>query len=176
MAIKHSFTGDISNPVTQARIETAISSNTLARRLGLSKQYLSRVEQGTYSSLNPALLKWVGNALKWTTESVTQRYVLFQKATRRATIEKIQPHRLVRNSNDPGGLLFERWRSGYWNSPHAFATDFCIHPDLIQKYEEGITKTMPKQLKAAMIENGILDEKWQDDIFLPQRARSQGAL
>lgn len=176
MAIKHSFTGDISNPVTQARIETAISSNTLARRLGLSKQYLSRVEQGTYSSLNPALLKWVGNALKWTTESVTQRYVLFQKATRRATIEKIQPHRLVRNSNDPGGLLFERWRSGYWNSPHAFATDFCIHPDLIQKYEEGITKTMPKQLKAAMIENGILDEKWQDDIFLPQRARSQEAL
>lgn len=169
MAINQSFTGDITNPIVQARIDMAISANALARRLGLSKQYLSRAEQGTYSSLNPALLRWISNALNFTPEAVVQRYVLFQKATRRAAVEKIEPARLERKSETPGNELFERWRSGYWSSPIQFATDFCIHPDLIQKYEEGITKSMPKQLKAVLIENGILDSNWQDDIFLPLR-------
>jgi transcriptional regulator with XRE-family HTH domain len=176
LAIKQSFTGDLANPIVQARIEVAISANVLARRLGFSKQYLSRVEQGTYSSLNPALLRWAANALNWSPDKVVQRYVQFQKATRRATIDRIEPAPLMRYSSDPGNVIFERWRAGYWLSPTAFATEFCIHPDLIQKYEEGITKTMPKQLKAALIENGMLDSNWKDDLFLPQKSKPQTAV
>jgi transcriptional regulator with XRE-family HTH domain len=176
LSINHSFTGEIANPIVQARVDIAISANALARRLGFSKQYLSRAEQGTYSSLNPALLRWTANALGWTSESVVKRYVAFQKATRRATVERIEPAPLVRHSSDPGNVIFERWRSGYWVSPTAFANDFCIHPDLVQKYEEGITKTMPKHLKAAMIELKLLDDNWKDDMFLPQKSRPQTAV
>lgn len=119
--------------------------------------------------MNPALLKWVANAMGFTVNSVEKRYTQFQKATRRATIEKVDPTKLERKSNTPGNKLFENWRSGYWSSSNQFATELCLHPDIVQKYEEGITKSMPKQLKAVLIENNLLDANWQDDIFLPLR-------
>jgi transcriptional regulator with XRE-family HTH domain len=165
LTVKQSYVGSTVNPVTQARIEMAISGPMLAKRLGLSRQYVNRAEQGTYSSLNPALLKWTANALSTTTENVVQRYVVFQKATRRATIERINPAKLIRQEGNrsPGGVLFERWRNGYWTSPLQFAVAFCVHPDLVEKYEEGITKNMPKHLKAALIETGILNGNWVDE-------------
>ena len=148
-----------------------MSANALAKRLGLSRQYISRAEQGTYSSLNPALLKWTSDTLAITVKWVVQGYEHFQNTQRRATTEKIEPHRLIRHSGNfsPGGVLFERWRSGYWNSPTAFAIDFCVHPDLVTKYEEGIQKTMPKVIRQALIENQLLDESWADEVK-PQEA------
>lgn len=151
-----------------------MSGPSLAKRLGLSRQYLNRAEQGTYSSLNPALLKWTANAMGWTVDSVSRRYSIFQKAQRRATFERIEPHKLTRaNGNlSPGGVLFERWRSGYWNSPTAFAVAFCVHPDLVAKYEEGIQKTMPKQIFEALSEVNLIDSNWVDQ---PSGAEATGA-
>lgn len=141
----------------------AMSGPVLAKRLGLSRQYLSRAEQGTYSSLNPSLRKWTANALSISVNDVDKLYAAFQKSQRRQTIERIDPHKLERNqSNEPGHLVFERWRSGYWTSPTQFAIAFCIHPDSIQKYEEGIQRKMPKQLLEALIENELIDLKWSD--------------
>lgn len=164
VTVNQSYVGNITNPITKARLDMALSANALARRLGVSRQYLSRAEQGTYSSLNPALLKWVANAVNIHPDAIMQRYVLFQKARRHDAIEKLQPHKLIRHqSSDAGHVIFERWRAGYWTSPLAFSVDFCIHPDLVTKYEEGIQKSMPKQLKAALIENGLLDANWADE-------------
>lgn len=165
MAINQSFTGAIANPIVEARLAQSFSGPALAKRLGLSRQYISRAEQGTYSNLNPALLKWVAHAMSFTVEAVEHRYVAFQKAQRRATIEKVNPLPLTRRdgNHSPGGVLFEHWRSGYWTSPNQFAVAFCLHPDIVQKYEEGITKAMPKHLKAALIETGMLNGNWVDD-------------
>jgi transcriptional regulator with XRE-family HTH domain len=165
LAVNQSYVGAITNPIVEARLSKSLSANALAKQLGLSRQYISRAEQGTYSNLNPALLKWVANAMQFTVGSTEQRYITFQKAQRRATIERVNPATLTRRdgNNSPGGVIFEHWRSGYWTSPMQFAVAFCIHPDLVQKYEEGITKTMPKQLKAALIEAGILNGNWVDE-------------
>jgi transcriptional regulator with XRE-family HTH domain len=142
----------------------SISSSALGKRLGLSKQYLSRVEQGTYSSLNPALLRWVANAMGWTNESTLRRYVEFQKLKRAATVDEIRPHKLTRkNLTAPGHRIFENWRSGYWNSPMAFANDFCVHPDLVSKYEDGIQKTMPKQIREILLQHDLIDDDWHVD-------------
>jgi transcriptional regulator with XRE-family HTH domain len=141
----------------------AMSGPALAKRLGLSRQYVQQAEQGRYSSLNPALLKWVANAKSISTRSVEKHYEKFQKERRRATVERVAPHKLTRRDGSPGAVLFEHWRSGYWVSTTAFSVDFCIHPDLIQKYEEGITKTMPRLLREILTEHNLMDENWIDD-------------
>lgn len=158
-----SFTGDVVNPITGARLDKGLSMPALAKRLGLSRQYLSRAEQGTYSSLNPALQKWVANALSIESNAVHRRYVQFQRASRRATFERIQPAKLTRrNDYEPGHVIFERWRNGYWTSPTQFAVALCVHPDMVQRYEEGIQKQMPKQVFDALYEIDLIDENWAE--------------
>lgn len=161
-----SFTGNDINPIVDARLAKSLSANALSKRLGLSRQYLSRAEQGTYSSLNPALLKWTANALSIGTADVMKLYTRFQRETRRATVDKVGPHKLSRNpgNNQPGHVIFEHWRSGYWPSTMAFATAFCIHPDTIQKYEEGIRLEMPSPIRLALREVGLIEDNWWDTI------------
>lgn len=135
-----------------------MSGPALAKRLGLSRQYISKAEQGIYSSLNPALLRWCAQQNGFNVASVAKRYRKFQNAKRRETLLKVGPHKLtLRPDFEPEGQSFERWRSGYWTSPGQFSVAFCIHPDLVEKFEEGITKTMPKQLREILEANGLLE-------------------
>lgn len=142
-----------------------MSGPMLAKRLGLSRQYLSRAEQGTYTNLNPALQSWTAHTLSISENAVKQRYIQFQQATRQASFERIGPHKLERRrSSLAGHILFERWRTGYWTSPTQFSIAFCVHPDSVQKYEEGIQKRMPDQLKQALLETNLIDESWSDEL------------
>jgi transcriptional regulator with XRE-family HTH domain len=152
------------NPIIDARIEKAYSAAALAKQLGLSKQYLSKAEQGTYSSLNPSLIRWVGRALQISEEDVAKRYAQFQDAKRRSTIENVEPHKLTRTdgNNLPGCLLFEQWRAGYWPSVFAFSQAFCVHPEMVRKYEEGITPEMPKQIRDILTDANLMDEDWEE--------------
>lgn len=161
MASLRSFTSDAINPVIEARLEMSLSANALAKRLGLSRQYMSRAEQGTYSSLNPALLKWVANAQSVHVRDVVKAYENFQAATRRATVEKYEPHPLKRNGSEAPHLTFERWRSGYFTSSTQFSVAFCVHPDSVQKYEDGQQTSMPRQIKEALKEVNLLDPSWE---------------
>lgn len=163
MAVSQSFTGLVANPIVDARLEKSYSANALAKRLGLSRQYISRAEQGTYSSLNPSLIKWVAEALNISSGAVMNQYAKFQKAQRYATIEDIGPHKLERHGSSlPGHEIFERWRSGYWTSPIQFSIAFCVHPDATQKYEEGIQRKMPTQIREALLGVKLIDENWTD--------------
>jgi transcriptional regulator with XRE-family HTH domain len=163
LAVNQNYVGSIANPIVEARLNQSMTSQVLGKRLGLSKQYVSRAEMGTYSSLNPSLLRWVSNAMGWTNESTIRRYVQFQNAKRRETVKDIAPHQLTRNeSPEPGYKIFERWRSGYWPSAMAFASAFCVHPDLVSKYEDGIQKTMPKQIKEVLKEFNLISDNWSD--------------
>lgn len=163
ITVNQSFSGHVTNPIVDARLSIAMSANQLARQLGLSRQYISRAEQGTYSSLNPALLKWVANVRRTSPQAIEDRYQRFQNATRRATIETVNPAKLVRRSDATGATIFERWRSGYWHSPLAFANGLCVHPDLVTKYEEGITKRMPKEVKKVLEQFDLIDSNWFDE-------------
>lgn len=161
--VNNSFSGDIINPIIDARLQMSLSSTGLAKRLGLSKQYISRAEAGTYTSLNPALLNWAAHALSIETLSVTKRYQMFQQARRRATIETINPHRLERhNSRVEGFKLFEHWRAGYWPSSMAFANAFCIHPETVRAYEEGIRPEMPLSIRNVLKEANLLEIDWSE--------------
>lgn len=174
MAVRQSYVGEMTNPIVEARLSIAMSGQSLAKRLGLSRQYVNRAEQGTYSKLNPSLIRWVSNVSNISPGAVEHRYTTFQKVKRQATINRIEPTQLARhNSKERGNVIFERWRSGFWPSSMAFATDFCLHPDTIQKYEEGITLTMPKHLMDALTESKLIDGEWVDETnWKPEELRS----
>jgi transcriptional regulator with XRE-family HTH domain len=164
LTVGNFVSGTVVNPITDARLTMSMSGPALAKRLGLSRQYLNRAEQGTYTSLNPALVRWVSNALNISPGAVSDRYGKFQAATRRETVQKFNPHKLERHeSSEPGGTIFERWRSGYWTSHTQFATAFCVHPDTVQKYEEGVQKKMPKDIFRALTQVNLIDADWSDE-------------
>lgn len=169
MVINASFIGSLANPIIDARMQVGINSNALAKKLGLSRQYISQAELGIYSSLNPALLRWVSNALDLHKQTVEQKYVLFQKAKRKATIEKFEPNVLRRPENTitPGHTLFANWRSHYWPSAVAFAKDFCIHPEIVSNYEEGLRPEMPILLKRILAESNLIEPNWADWVKPP---------
>lgn len=157
------FVGDIANPVTDARLSISMSLNALAKRLGLSRQYISRVEQGTYASVNPNVVSWTAETLEIPKKAVMDRYRAFQSATRKATAEDVNAHPLERRgSRENGYEIFARWRSGYWPSVISFANSFCIHPETVRMYEEGIRPHMPEQIREALEEVNLIDENWSD--------------
>lgn len=157
------FTSNSINPIIDARLRLTLTAQGLAKKLGVSRQYISRAEAGTYTTLNPALVRWVSHALSVTEMTVTKLYQGFQLATRKATVEQVNPHKLERydGNHEPGNVLFERWRAGYWHSPVAFANAFCIHPDTISRYEEGISKEMPVVIKTTLNQFGLLGENFE---------------
>lgn len=159
-----SFVGNIANPIIDARLKLSLSANALARRLGFSRQYISKAEQGTYSQLNPALTLWVANALQIEKGDVNRRYVAFQRATRNATKDKINPHTLRRQegNTDAGWKIFEHWRAGYWPSHLSFSSAFCIHPETVKSYEDGLRKEMPPIIRQALTELDLIDPQWTE--------------
>lgn len=165
------FVGDIANPITEARLSISMTLNSLAKRLGLSRQYVSRAEQGTYTTLNPALTKWVAEISNISRKAVVERYLAFQSATRKVTAENVSPEPLHRRSTDnrPGYEIFTAWREGYWPSVIAFCNALCVHPETVNGYEEGQRPQMPEPIRRALSEVELIDANWTDQ---PPRAEA----
>lgn len=153
------------NPVSQARAMEGFSLERLGKVLGVSKQYLSRAEQGNYVKLNRDLLRWVSRRLDIPVREVERQYTAFQSRKRERTARNLAPAMLARRgSKEPGHVLFQRWRSGYWSTPIAFAKDMCVNPANVENYEEGITTLMPLLLLDALREVKMIDPNWIDVI------------
>lgn len=153
------------NPFSVARFSEGYSLHRLGKRLGLSKQYLSRVEAGTYSGLNRELLAWTSRTLELPEREILDQYEAFQWATRRHNAEMMTPNMLARNDSlAPGFQIFSNWRSDYWHSVTAFSNEFCLHPEIVRNYEEGIgmSPTMPRIIRYVLNELQLLDPNWSE--------------
>jgi transcriptional regulator with XRE-family HTH domain len=136
---------------------------TLAKRLGVSKQYVSRAEHGTYSSLNNDLVKYGAHQLHIKPGEFVGLYKKFQVETRMATVENVNPAMLARRSSDAlGNEIFVNWRSGYWTSITSFCNAFCVHPEMVRAYEDGIRDEMPAALRSVLQATKLLDPNWYD--------------
>jgi len=157
------------NPITYARYFSSYSSMALSRKIGVSRQYLSRVEQGLYDKPNEKLLSWATETLNShldkpvTSDAVMQLYREWQwqqresnKLNKAVRPLEVSEHDLVSQpSFRHHGVIyyhkvFTQWRSDYWNSSHSFCVDMCLHPGPVTEYEEGETYTMPNQLKKVL--------------------------
>lgn len=162
------------NPITQARYLSTFSTTALARKLGVSRQYLSRLEQGIYDKPNRELLDWTVSTLnrnrpdgkRITPQVVEQLYKEWQWQRREscAMDKSLIPCSLTEYDfiSQPEVIyyhkVFKQWREIYWDSSHAFCVDMCLHPDPISKYEEGISLSMPKHLVATLTQLNLLGE------------------
>lgn len=151
------------NPIIEARAETGMTLQNLGKRLGLSRQYISRAEQGTYSGLNKDLVKFTANQLGISAREVVRRYEAFQITTRRRTALNLNPEVLARNgSSDSGYILFGIWRGSYWPSTTSFSNGLCIHPETVRNYEEGITPAMPDPIQQALMSVNLIEPNWTE--------------
>jgi transcriptional regulator with XRE-family HTH domain len=158
------------NPVSYARYLSSISTSRLAKELGVSRQYLSRLEQGIYDSVNKETLNWTVRTLNKHLDSplshgaVEQLYKEWQWQKRESC--RMNKHLLPVEVTDfdrarqPEIIyyhkIFLQWRQDYWISCHEFCVDMCLHPDPVAKYEEGDTVKMPSGLKEVMGHLGLL--------------------
>lgn len=149
------------NPVSYARNLSMFSTTALAKRLEVSRQYISRLEQGLYDKPNKVLLDWTTETLNRSLEkpvssrAVEQLYKEWQwqkresskmsKILRPVTIteyDKVTQPEIIYYHK-----IFKQWRQGYWMSAHSFCVDMCLHPSPVVDYEDGITQSMPNNLK-----------------------------
>lgn len=159
------------NPIVEARHLSGLSLDRLGRRLSLSKQYLSRAEQATYSGLNPALVKWAADNIGVTGGEIMKRYFKFQKTVRDDTRLNVNPQLLARRGSKlPGHIVFSNWRELYWQSPTAFSNAMCVHPESVRNYEDGAISSMPEQLRKALNSIGAIDPNWTETAVSPVAA------
>lgn len=161
------------NPLSKAREETGDSLEKLGKKLSLSRQYLSRAEHGTYSSLNRNLVRYIARVLEISGKEVERQYKAFQAEKRRETVERIGPPILSRRlSGEPGHVIFKRWRECYWPTTFSFASTMCVHPANVDNYEEAIVPALPTEIVLALNEVRLLDPNWSEKPNSPALPRA----
>jgi len=158
------------NPVSYARYLSSLSTTRLAKEIGVSRQYISRLEQGIYDKPSKEMLNWTVKTLNKhlqdpvTHSAVEQLYREWQWQKRESC--KVNKHLLPVGVTDfdrarqPEIIyyhkIFLQWRQDFWISSHEFCVDMCLHPSPVVDYEEGNTVKMPSNLKVVMTHLGLL--------------------
>lgn len=172
------------NPISQARHLSTMSSTKLAKELKVSKQYISRIEQGLYDKPNPKIMNWAAETLDRnrnrdsnpypiTTAVVEQLYREWQWQQR----ESVKQSKLLRpiavtkydrisQAAARGGNtidfryypIFGQWVGSYWDSAHSFCVQMCLHPSPVGNYIDGGMYAMPAQLTEVLTKLDLIGE------------------
>lgn len=160
------------NPVSYARYLSTYSTTALGKNLGVSRQYINRLEQGLYDKPNDKVLKWATETInkhlaeddQTNPKAVEEFYRNWQWQHRESTKASLIIRPLVVTEYDqikqPDVMyyyrIFKQWREDYFVSSHAFCVAMCLHPTPIADYEEGNTSKMPSNLKECLTRLGLL--------------------
>lgn len=157
------------NPLTEARSVANISANRLAKNLKLSRQYLSRADQGTYTNINPNLMNFTCEALNINSKHVMDLYRKFQEERRAETVERINPRLLSVEPIAEGSKqkfhyeIFRNWREEYWFTISTFASQMCVHPGTVTNYENGQQSYMPYALRDSLKQVKLLHDSFDTE-------------
>lgn len=165
------------NPVSHARYLSSYSTTALSKHLGVSRQYINRLEQGLYDKPNQKLLEWVATTLNKSLDDtkqinasiVEQLYREWQWQRRESckdnkslrSLEITEYDRVRQPDIMYYHRVFRQWRMDNWISPHAFCVDMCLHPSPVVDYEEGNTQSMPSNLKKVLIQLDLLGKEFK---------------
>lgn len=161
--------GSTKNPLTEARGIANISASKLARTLKLSRQYLSRADQGTYTNISPSLLAFTCDALELNQKNVMELYRKFQSDRRVETVEKVNPKilaiELTENSKPKFHYeYFRDWREEYWHTISQFSSQMCVHPGIVTNYESGTQMCMPFMLRDSLRQVNLLHSSFDTEV------------
>lgn len=176
------ITVTLMNPVAYARYLSTTSMTKLSRELKVSKQYISRLEQGLYDRPNPTILKWASEILNKSSDKpvnqkmVEQLYREWQWQQRESVkmSKMLKPlsvthfDRVSQRAANGGNenviyyhTVFASWLESYWDSVHNFCVQMCLHPSPVADYVEGKTHSMPNKLRDVMAHLDLLDKEFK---------------
>jgi transcriptional regulator with XRE-family HTH domain len=157
-----------------------LSTTALAKRLGISRQYITRVEQGLYNEPNSDILNWacevINNSARPEIEaqvnpdSLLQLYREWQwqkrESTKMSRILRILEVTEFDVARQQGNVIyyhkiFGNWRRDYFPTTHALCVELCLHPVPVENYEGGNTRTMPKDIREVLTGLGLLDRSFK---------------
>lgn len=166
------------NPVAYARYLSTMSTTKLSRELKVSKQYISRLEQGIYDKPNQTVMDWAATSLNKhlsepiTAEVVEQLYREWQWQQRESTKlnRALMPVSVTKydrvsqaavNGNEHViyyHTIFGQWVASYWDSAHSFCVAMCLHPSPVASYIDGETNSMPSKLRDVLTQLNLIGE------------------
>lgn len=154
-----------------------MSTTKLAKELKVSKQYISRLEQGIYDKPNKVVMAWAANELSkhYTKpikpDSVESLYRKWQWDQRESTKENklLKPVNVTsydkvsqRAQNNSDVIyyhkVFGQWVGSYWDSAHSFCVSMCLHPSPVADYIDGETHSMPNKLVEVLTRLELIGE------------------
>lgn len=164
---------EFNNPIYFARTSEQLSQASLAKRLGLARPFIIRVEQGCYKTPGDILTDYASQVLELSPKQIIGDYKAFQQAVRintlrtKVTVEPITGPVPAQDQNKNFSServatrifshdVFRDWREETWPTLTAFCIDMCVHPSSVNKYENGSMLHMPEQLVSVLQETGLI--------------------
>lgn len=170
------------NPISYARLLSTTSISQLARDLKVSKQYISRLEQGLYDKPNKEIMKWAADQInrhasrQISAADVERLYRAWQwkkreeeKANRGLQKVEVTKYDRISQEAEYGSevlfyyKVFGQWVATHYDSPHKFCVAMCLHPSPVAEYIEGRARAMPKMLAEVLYKLDLIGEGFKVD-------------
>src|SRR5688572_29538382 len=123
------------NPIRKIRTNMNLSQAEFARRVGLTRQYISRLEQGHYAQVSVDVTSWIVSEAGIIPVHVNFAYHDWQSHKRRTWAETHNVEKLKPPLTGAYYKAFKEWRKTYWSSVEKFCTDLCVNAALVTVYE-----------------------------------------
>jgi len=140
------------NPVNVAITNSTITPADLARKLQVTRQYIKHCQNAVVGKLSIKVIRWVADTLSsedcpYLASMVIEDYEKYQDYIRIKEYIRLNEPGLP--GSDESGSAFTTWRKKYYATQYAFSVAWCIHPSLVNFYESGTVKRMPKMMQEA---------------------------
>jgi hypothetical protein len=140
------------NPVAIVRALAGLTLAQASEETGCHLQAFFLQEQGVYPHILPAIGEWLKLRGYYLPEA-EKEYREFQRQKRVASGEQFGVS--ILELGPPNGNPIVDFRQTIGLSRMGLAKHFCIHPGLLYRVEQGITRKIPVQLSDALLESGL---------------------
>lgn len=141
-----------SHPIIRARAEAGLTLAQASAEAGCHLQAFFLQEQGVYPHILPAIGEWIQLRGYYLPEA-EREYREFQRTKRVASGEQFGVSILELGPPEPNPIV--GFRTQLLLSRMGFAKRFCLHPGMLYRVEEGISRSLPSQLAEALLEAGV---------------------
>lgn len=138
----------------RARAEAGLTLAQASAEAGCHLQAFFLQEQGVYPHILPAMGEWLQLHGYYLPEA-EREYREFQRQKRVAVGEQYGVS--ILELGPPEGNPMVGLRSQLQLSRMGFAKRFCLHPGMLYRVEEGISRSIPTQLVEALLEAGFME-------------------
>jgi transcriptional regulator with XRE-family HTH domain len=151
------YTMEILNPLKTIRTNAGISQIGMAHRLGVSRQYVTRIEQGLYAHLPDEVLTeyaTLGDRPVAVLQEQYEEVIWAKRESLVPTCRAVNWSRFLEALPENNGLELLRETLGF-NSRISFCIKLAVHPSTVLLFETDRTKKLPTDVVEALLTAGV---------------------